>query len=114
MFQKTQKTTLNATPHFDEYDAECVTDILIDRIDRRNFKADVKRENMLNAVRGATARGMAQEFPNALLARKLLNDAIARQTERVYMNGTMSWEGLTALCEDDFLQEHKVRCRILP
>ncbi len=50
---------------------------------------------------------MGSEFPNGLLAIKLLNDAIARQTERVWAKETMSWEGLSTLCEDDFFVEHK-------
>lgn len=60
-----------------------------------------------SVVRAAVARGMGQEYPNALLAQKLINDAIARQSERVYLKGTVSWDGLSTLFEDDFLTEHK-------
>ncbi|CAD7958049.1 unnamed protein product [Amoebophrya sp. A120] len=93
---------------FDDYNEECIAHILEANIKARNFSStNIKSESLLNVVRGAVARGMGQEFPNALLAEKLLNDAIQKQTERVWMKDTMSWEGLTTLCEDDFLTEHK-------
>ncbi|CAD7966890.1 unnamed protein product [Amoebophrya sp. A25] len=92
---------------FDDYDDKCIANILDRNIKARNFSANIKADALLSVVRGAIARGMGQEFPNALLADKLLNDAIQKQTERVWAKDTMSWEGLTTLCDDDFLTEHK-------
>lgn len=93
---------------FDDYDETCIAGILDALIKARNYSAtNIKQETLLNAVRSATARGMGTESPNAQLAVKLLNDAIQRQTERVWVKDTMSWEGLTTLCDDDFAQEQK-------
>lgn len=95
------------TLEFDDYDADCITSILENLIAARKFKAEITRDSLLNVARAALACGMGIEFPNALLATKLLNEAIAKQTERVYLAETSSLNSLTTLMEEDFHTEQK-------
>ncbi len=95
------------TLEFDDYDGDCITSILENLIASRKFIAQITRDSLLNVVRAALACGMGVEFPNALLATKLLNEAIAKQTERVYLAETSSLNSLTTLLEEDFHTEQK-------
>lgn len=63
--------------------------------------------------RMAYAGGGAGAPKNAQLARQMLEEAVGRQTDRVWAKETLSFTGLTALVEEDFVdrrreQEHAV------
>ncbi|CAK0898423.1 unnamed protein product [Prorocentrum cordatum] len=65
---------------------------------------ELSSDDRLSALvrRRALVHGGAAAPKNTRLARAMLEEAMARHTDRVYAAGIMTYEGLTTLCEDDF------------
>jgi len=76
---------------------------------RFQLSADLTDEKLEGLVRrrmlGSGPGGQAPK--NVRLAKTLLEEAVSRQTDRVYAKETLSYAGLTTLMEDDFIDRSR-------
>jgi len=90
---------------FPDYSIEDLAEILVQLVRKRKFSLEegCTVEKLQMRIRESSGRMEASGEKNLVLVRRLLDEAIARQTERVYMSETVSLPGLTTLSEADFI-----------
>jgi len=81
-----------------------LADIFVKLVEKRKFTltSTIKAEHLQMHVRNASNRSLAGERNVGMLS-ALVDEAIARQTERVWSTETVSLSGLTTLAEQDFV-----------
>jgi SpoVK/Ycf46/Vps4 family AAA+-type ATPase len=89
---------------FPNYTMEELTEILVQLVTKRKFSLDeeLSEVKLQSHVSEASSRGDASGEKNLVLMQRLLDEAIQRQTERVWTTNTVSLQGLTTLSEADF------------
>eukprot|EP00929_Paragymnodinium_shiwhaense_P029911 TRINITY_DN17052_c0_g1_i1.p1 TRINITY_DN17052_c0_g1~~TRINITY_DN17052_c0_g1_i1.p1 ORF type:complete len:863 (-),score=240.53 TRINITY_DN17052_c0_g1_i1:65-2653(-) len=91
---------------FPDYSDEELAEILAKLVDKRGFlfAEDLSSERLLVHIRDAVRSSDAQaaSVKNVNMLQRLLEEAISRQTERVFDSGTITLKGLTTLAEEDF------------
>lgn len=90
---------------FPDYTHEELAEILVHLVEKRKFTLakGLTAEQLRVHVRNACCKGESVGEKNTALLQRLLDEAIARQTERVWGTETMSLAGLTTLEESDFV-----------
>lgn len=90
---------------FQDYSDEELVEILIQIVKKRKFSMapSLMPDNLLVHVRNASKRANDPQEKNINLLNKLVDRAIAQQTERAYSLETISLHGLTTLIEEDFM-----------
>lgn len=91
---------------FVDYNAEELAEILIVLVKKRKFSLDdrLTKEKLAARIRESLNRDASGGGErNINLLQRLLDEALARQTERVWATETVSLEGLTTLSEADFV-----------
>jgi len=93
-----------STIEFPDFTKEELGDILIHLVEKRKFTLAPKltAEALAPYVRNACGRTEGDD-KNINLLQKMLDEAIARQTERVWSTETVSLHGLMSLSEEDFM-----------
>eukprot|EP00927_Polykrikos_kofoidii_P039435 TRINITY_DN33824_c0_g1_i1.p1 TRINITY_DN33824_c0_g1~~TRINITY_DN33824_c0_g1_i1.p1 ORF type:complete len:848 (-),score=131.49 TRINITY_DN33824_c0_g1_i1:45-2588(-) len=90
---------------FPDYTSEELVEILRVIVAKRKFSLadELVSEKLHSHIREACARSEGSDEKNIVLLQKLIDQAIARQTERVWTNETVTLQGLTTLVEEDFI-----------
>eukprot|EP00928_Gymnodinium_smaydae_P016259 TRINITY_DN16075_c0_g1_i1.p1 TRINITY_DN16075_c0_g1~~TRINITY_DN16075_c0_g1_i1.p1 ORF type:complete len:828 (-),score=195.32 TRINITY_DN16075_c0_g1_i1:134-2617(-) len=90
---------------FPDYSHDELVSILIQIVQKRKFSLapSLTPAKLLPHVREASNRTSDANQKNITMLQHLLEEAIARQTERAYSRDTISLHGLTTLIEDDFV-----------
>jgi len=84
-----------------------VAQILRRLVESHKFQlsAELTDEKLESIVRRRMGGAGGQAPKNVRLAKALLEEAVSRQTDRVYAKETLSYAGLTTLMEDDFVDK---------
>lgn len=92
------------TIDFPDFSVSELAQVLVKLIEKRKFSLsdDLTVERLEGHVRDAKLRAAASGEKNMILMQRLLEEAIARQTERAWSTETVSLQGLTTLAPEDF------------
>eukprot|EP00927_Polykrikos_kofoidii_P034785 TRINITY_DN29430_c0_g1_i1.p1 TRINITY_DN29430_c0_g1~~TRINITY_DN29430_c0_g1_i1.p1 ORF type:complete len:854 (+),score=166.19 TRINITY_DN29430_c0_g1_i1:94-2562(+) len=90
---------------FPDYQNDELVEILMRLVVKRKFSLapNLTAGKLLPHVRDAACRVTDSQCRNMLMLQTLLDEAIARQTERAWNAETVSLHGLTTLVEEDFI-----------
>lgn len=90
---------------FPDYSNEELVEILMRLVLKRKFSLapSLTAPKLLPHVRDAAMRTTDAQSKNIMMLQRLLDEAIARQTERAWNAETVSLHGLTTLAEEDFI-----------
>ncbi|CAJ1402291.1 unnamed protein product [Effrenium voratum] len=93
---------------FSDLGANEVAQILRHLVESNKFQLspDLTDERLEGLVRRRLARA-GDGARNVRLAKAMLEEAVSRQTDRVWAKETLSFTGLTALVEEDFVDKNK-------
>lgn len=89
---------------FPDYSVEELSEILLLLVEKRKFTVakSLTADKLHTPVRAALSKAEGPAEKNVVLLERFLDEAIARQTERVWATDTVSLAGLTTLGEADF------------
>jgi len=89
---------------FPDYGGDDLVQICMSLVKKRKFSLapTLTAEKLLPHIKEATRRASSAQGKNITMLQELLDDAIARQTERAFSAETVSLQGLTTLGEEDF------------
>jgi len=94
---------------FSDLTAVEVAQILRHLVKSNSFQLshELTDEKLESLVRRRMARAGGDGAKNVRLAKAMLEEAVSRQTDRVWAKETLSFTGLTALVEEDFVDKNK-------
>ncbi|CAK9019211.1 unnamed protein product [Durusdinium trenchii] len=94
---------------FSDLTAAEVAQILRHLVKTHSFQLshELTDERLESLVRRRMARAGGDGAKNVRLAKAMLEEAVSRQTDRVWAKETLSFTGLTALVEQDFVDKNK-------
>jgi len=90
---------------FPDYSTNELAEILVLLVEKRKFSlaSSLTAERLEPHVRDASRSSEVSGLSNVRMLQHLLDEAIARQTERAWAAETVSLDGLTTLTENDFV-----------
>lgn len=102
-------SSIFARLEFSDLTAIEVAQILRHLVKSNSFQLshDLTDEKLESLVRRRMARAGGDGAKNVRLAKAMLEEAVSRQTDRVWAKETLSFTGLTALVEQDFVDKSK-------